>query len=150
MVSDEREIIGDRAAQLTCLLLRRDLSFGLGQAFEARCVRTNLRGELLRAQAGTRHRLAHPLDRLACCVRRAGAARLLGLDEDQIAMALGLITTTGNNMSPALYLVGIAVMGLMGGLMLPETAKISLHDAGTAYPDATTAAKLKDVPEPAA
>lgn len=65
-------------------------------------------------------------------------------------VATWLITTTGNNMSPALYLVVIAAMGLMGGLMLPETAKISLHDAGTAYPDATTAAALKSAPGSAA
>lgn len=65
-------------------------------------------------------------------------------------VATWLITTTGNNMSPALYLVAIAVMGLMGGLMLPETAKISLHDAGTALPDASAAAELKSVPRPAA
>jgi MHS family proline/betaine transporter-like MFS transporter len=65
-------------------------------------------------------------------------------------VATWLITRSGNNMSPALYLVVIAVMGLIGGLMLPETAKISLHDAGTAYPDATTAAALKSAMGPAA
>lgn len=47
-------------------------------------------------------------------------------------VATWLITTTGNTMSPALYLVVIAVMGLTGGLMLSETSKISLHRAGTA------------------
>lgn len=51
-------------------------------------------------------------------------------------VATWLITTTGNNMSPALYLIVISVMGLIGGLMLPETSKVSLHGAGGAQPDA--------------
>src|SRR5882757_2163198 len=58
-------------------------------------------------------------------------------------VATWLITTTGNNMSPALYLIVISVMGLIGGLMLPETSKVSLHGAGAAHPDASTAAALK-------
>jgi len=44
-------------------------------------------------------------------------------------VATWLITTTGSNLSPAFYLVAIAVMALVGGLALPETSKISLHDA---------------------
>ena len=65
-------------------------------------------------------------------------------------VATWLITTTGNNMSPALYLIVISVMGLIGGLMLPETSKVSLHGAGAAHPDPTTAAALKSAPGSAA
>jgi len=65
-------------------------------------------------------------------------------------VATWLITTTGNNMSPALYLIVIAVMGLIGGLMLPETSKVSLHGASAALPDATAAAALKSAPGSAA
>ncbi|KLU26284.1 MFS transporter [Caballeronia mineralivorans PML1(12)] len=65
-------------------------------------------------------------------------------------VATWLITTTGNNMSPALYLIVISVMGLIGGLMLPETSKVSLHGASLAHPDATAGAALKSVPGSAA
>jgi MHS family proline/betaine transporter-like MFS transporter len=65
-------------------------------------------------------------------------------------VATWLITTTGNPMSPAFYLVVITTMGLIGGLMLSETSKVSLHRAGTAHADATTAALLKSAPESAA
>jgi MHS family proline/betaine transporter-like MFS transporter len=65
-------------------------------------------------------------------------------------VATWLITTTGNNMSPALYLIVISVMGLVGGLMLPETSKVSLHGASLAHPDATAGAALKSVPGSAA
>ena len=61
-------------------------------------------------------------------------------------VATWLITTTGNNMSPALYLIAISVLGLIGGLMLPETSKVSLHGASHAHPDATAGAALKSVP----
>jgi MHS family proline/betaine transporter-like MFS transporter len=61
-------------------------------------------------------------------------------------VATWLITTTGNNMSPALYLIVISVMGLIGGLMLTETSKVSLHGASAAHPDATSAAALKSAP----
>ncbi|CAN7645024.1 MFS transporter [Caballeronia sp. dw_19] len=50
-------------------------------------------------------------------------------------VATWLITTTGNNMSPALYLIVISVMGLIGGLMLPETSKVSLHGASAVQSD---------------
>jgi MHS family proline/betaine transporter-like MFS transporter len=62
-------------------------------------------------------------------------------------VATWLITTTGNAMSPALYLVVITAMGLIGGLMLSETSKISLNRAGATHPDGTTAAVLKSAPE---
>jgi MHS family proline/betaine transporter-like MFS transporter len=65
-------------------------------------------------------------------------------------VATWLITTTGNNMSPALYLIVISVMGLVGGLMLPETSKVSLHGASLAHPDTTAGAALKSVPGSAA
>jgi MFS transporter, MHS family, proline/betaine transporter len=65
-------------------------------------------------------------------------------------VATWLITTTGNNMSPALYLIVISVMGLIGGLMLPETSKVSLHGASLAHPDTTAGAALKSVPGSAA
>jgi MHS family proline/betaine transporter-like MFS transporter len=65
-------------------------------------------------------------------------------------VATWLITTTGNNMSPALYLIVISVMGLIGGLMLPETSKVSLHGASLTHPDATAGAALKSVPGSAA
>jgi MHS family proline/betaine transporter-like MFS transporter len=55
-------------------------------------------------------------------------------------VATWLITTTGNNMSPALYLIVISVMGLIGGMMLPETSKVSLHGAQAASSDASPAA----------
>lgn len=43
-------------------------------------------------------------------------------------MATWLISVTGSNLSPALYLIVVAVLGLMGGLALPETSKVSLHE----------------------
>jgi MHS family proline/betaine transporter-like MFS transporter len=45
-------------------------------------------------------------------------------------VATWLITTSGNNMSPAVYLIAIAVMGLIGGMWLPETSRVSLHGVG--------------------
>ncbi|MDB5984790.1 MAG: transporter, partial [Pseudomonas sp.] len=42
-------------------------------------------------------------------------------------MATWLISTTGSNLSPAFYLMVVAVLGLVGGMALPETSKISLH-----------------------
>ena len=44
-------------------------------------------------------------------------------------VATWLITTTGSNLSPAFYLMAVAVLALAGGLALPETSKISLHGA---------------------
>jgi MHS family proline/betaine transporter-like MFS transporter len=41
-------------------------------------------------------------------------------------------------------------MGLIGGLMLSETSKVSLHGASAAHPDASTAAALKSAPGSAA
>lgn len=43
-------------------------------------------------------------------------------------MATWLISTTGSNLAPAFYLIVIALMALAGGMALPETSKISLHD----------------------
>ncbi|MDR9751692.1 MFS transporter [Pseudomonas sp. SZMC_28357] len=43
-------------------------------------------------------------------------------------VATWLITTTGSNLSPAFYLIAVAVLALIGGMALPETSKISLHD----------------------
>lgn len=42
-------------------------------------------------------------------------------------MATWLISTTGSNLSPAFYLMAVAVLALVGGMALPETSKISLH-----------------------
>jgi MHS family proline/betaine transporter-like MFS transporter len=46
-------------------------------------------------------------------------------------VATWLISTTGSNLSPAFYLIAIALLALAGGLALPETARISLHDVST-------------------
>lgn len=43
-------------------------------------------------------------------------------------MATWLIGMTGSNLAPAYYLMAISVLALAGGLALPETSKISLHD----------------------
>lgn len=43
-------------------------------------------------------------------------------------MATWLIGLTGSNLAPAFYLIAIALLGLVGGLALPETSKVSLHD----------------------
>lgn len=45
-------------------------------------------------------------------------------------MATWLISTTGSNLSPAFYLIAVALLALAGGLALPETSRISLHDVG--------------------
>jgi MHS family proline/betaine transporter-like MFS transporter len=42
-------------------------------------------------------------------------------------VATYLIAETGNNMSPAFYLIAISIMALCGGLALPETSRVSLH-----------------------
>lgn len=42
-------------------------------------------------------------------------------------VATWLIGYTGNNLSPAYYLVAVACMALVGGLSLPETSRISLQ-----------------------
>lgn len=42
-------------------------------------------------------------------------------------IATWLISVTGNTISPMFYIIGIAVLGLVGGIMLPETSKIHLH-----------------------
>ena len=44
-------------------------------------------------------------------------------------VATWLISTTGSNLSPAFYLIAVALLALAGGLALPETSRISLHDA---------------------
>ncbi|MFP3517046.1 MFS transporter [Pseudomonas sp. SIMBA_077] len=43
-------------------------------------------------------------------------------------VATWLISSTGSNVSPAFYLIAVAVLALVGGLALPETSRISLHD----------------------
>ena len=43
-------------------------------------------------------------------------------------VATWLITTTGSNLSPAFYLIAVALLALVGGLALPETSRISLHE----------------------
>jgi MHS family proline/betaine transporter-like MFS transporter len=43
-------------------------------------------------------------------------------------MATWLIGLTGSNLSPAFYLIVIAVLALAGGLALPETSRVSLHE----------------------
>ncbi|MBK5516878.1 MULTISPECIES: MFS transporter [unclassified Pseudomonas] len=46
-------------------------------------------------------------------------------------MATWLISTTGSNLSPAFYLIAIALLALAGGLALRETSRVSLHDIPT-------------------
>ncbi|WP_433766376.1 MFS transporter [Pseudomonas putida] len=46
-------------------------------------------------------------------------------------MATWLISTTGSNLSPAFYLMLVALLGLAGGLALRETSRISLHEVPT-------------------
>ncbi|WP_312932835.1 MFS transporter [Pseudomonas sp.] len=43
-------------------------------------------------------------------------------------VATWLITQSGSSLAPAFYLVAIALLALVGGLALPETSRISLHD----------------------
>ena len=43
-------------------------------------------------------------------------------------VATWLIGQTGSSLAPAFYLVVIALVALLGGLALPETSRISLHD----------------------
>lgn len=43
-------------------------------------------------------------------------------------VATWLITTTGSSLSPAFYLIAVALLALVGGLALPETSRISLHE----------------------
>ncbi|NNG61085.1 MFS transporter, partial [Pseudomonas fragi] len=52
-------------------------------------------------------------------------------------VATWLISTTGSNLSPAFYLIAVALLALLGGLALPETSRISLHEAGAGTPGAT-------------
>ncbi|WP_407313949.1 MFS transporter [Pseudomonas sp. nanlin1] len=42
-------------------------------------------------------------------------------------IATWLITQTGSSLSPAFYLIAVALLALIGGLCLPETAQVSLH-----------------------
>lgn len=51
-------------------------------------------------------------------------------------VATWLITSTGSNLSPAFYLVAVAVLALLGGLALPETSRVSLHDIPSGAKDA--------------
>ncbi|MGE8387405.1 MAG: MFS transporter, partial [Pseudomonas sp.] len=43
-------------------------------------------------------------------------------------VATWLIGQTGSSLAPAFYLVVIALVALVGGLALPETSRISLHE----------------------
>ncbi|MCF5707945.1 MFS transporter [Pseudomonas syringae] len=56
-------------------------------------------------------------------------------------MATWLITTTGSNLSPAFYLIAVAVMAMVGGLALPETSRVSLHDISVVGKEAVTSAQ---------
>lgn len=47
-------------------------------------------------------------------------------------VATWLISTTGSNLSPAFYLIAVSILALVGGLALPETSRISLHDVPAA------------------
>jgi MHS family proline/betaine transporter-like MFS transporter len=61
-------------------------------------------------------------------------------------IATWLITATGNNMAPAVYLIAVAILALLGGLSLPETSKIALGKAGispTPEPMAVPATNLR-------
>ena len=50
-------------------------------------------------------------------------------------MATWLISITASNLSPAFYLIAVALLALAGGLALPETSRISLHDIPSAERD---------------
>ncbi|WP_462402468.1 MFS transporter [Pseudomonas sp. Marseille-QA0332] len=52
-------------------------------------------------------------------------------------VATWLIGLTGSSLAPAFYLVIIALLALAGGLALPETSRISLHDEPDAGPAAS-------------
>lgn len=54
-------------------------------------------------------------------------------------MATWLIGLSGSSLAPAFYLVVIALVALVGGLALPETSRISLHDE----PVGTSAEQLR-------
>lgn len=43
-------------------------------------------------------------------------------------VATWLIEQSGSRLAPAFYLVVIALLALIGGLALPETSRVSLHD----------------------
>jgi MHS family proline/betaine transporter-like MFS transporter len=49
-------------------------------------------------------------------------------------VATWLINQTGSSLAPAFYLVVIALLALAGGLALPETSRISLHDGPQVEP----------------
>ena len=57
-------------------------------------------------------------------------------------VATWLISTTGSNLSPAFYLIAIALLALAGGLALPETSRISLHDVATQETDTGVSAAV--------
>jgi MHS family proline/betaine transporter-like MFS transporter len=41
-------------------------------------------------------------------------------------VATYLIGQTGSNLAPAFYFIAISVLGLIGGMLLPETSKVAL------------------------
>ncbi|WPP01815.1 MFS transporter [Pseudomonas sp. HR96] len=47
-------------------------------------------------------------------------------------MATWLIGLTGSSLSPAAYLIAVALLALAGGMALPETSRISLHGEDSA------------------
>lgn len=59
-------------------------------------------------------------------------------------VATWLIDYTGNTLSPAFYLVAVAVLALAGGLSLPETSRISLQD-DAAHPHSRQQGAVKHV-----
>ena len=59
-------------------------------------------------------------------------------------VATWLISQTGSSLAPAFYLVVIALLALAGGLGLPETSRISLHDG----PGVEPARGLKGIRHP--
>jgi len=57
-------------------------------------------------------------------------------------MATWLIGITGSNLSPAFYLVAVSILALIGGMALPETSRISLHDTLAAPEKAPQAVRI--------
>jgi MHS family proline/betaine transporter-like MFS transporter len=57
-------------------------------------------------------------------------------------VATWLISSTGSNLSPAFYLMAVALLALAGGLALPETSRISLHDVATPEKGSAAAATV--------
>jgi MHS family proline/betaine transporter-like MFS transporter len=54
-------------------------------------------------------------------------------------VATYLIGQTGSNLAPAFYLIAISVLGLIGGMLLPETSKVALDKVTVQAPKAKPA-----------